>query len=335
MKSNFIKKVINIFVTAVLMGCMLTGCGESQNTASNSGGSSVKVYMNLATSTDTFRNTIVEAAKSTAAQAGVELTVEAAEGSVDAQSAQIKQAVSSGYDVIICNPVDPATALQLEVAAGELPIVFFNSCPDENALEAGKYVYVGSDEKVAGEYQTEKALEMLSSKDEINVALFMGEKGHSATVGRTDAVKHALKVSGKKINYVFCDYANWDTDIAAEMYKLFLKTGKTADCVICNNDSMALGVIKACKEEGIDLSTLPILGVDATTEGCLAIKNGEMSFTVYQSASGQGKAVIDAAKALAAGQGLDNVEYVSDDKIYVWVPFEKVDSSNVDNYMSK
>ena len=44
------------------------------------------------------------------------------------------------------------------------------------------------------------------------------------------------------------------------------------DCVICNNDSMALGVMEACKNSGIDCSTLPILGVDATADGCEAIR---------------------------------------------------------------
>lgn len=65
-----------------------------------------------------------------------------------------------------------------------------------------------------------------------------------------------------------------------------MKTGSPVDCVICNNDGMALGVVEACKEAGIDLGTLPVLGVDATSDGCEAIKNGDMAFTVYQSGLG-------------------------------------------------
>lgn len=77
--------------------------------------------------------------------------------------------------------------------------------------------------------------------------------------------------------------------LTKEMMEVFFKTGQPYDCVISNNDSMALGAIEALKEHGDDLSEIPVLGVDATTDGCASIKAGEMAFTVYQSATGQGK----------------------------------------------
>lgn len=327
------RKVSFILLVTILLSTLI-GCSSSMSSPTDENGS-VKILLILASSGDTFRETLAKAAQDAAMSNHVQLDVVCSESSIETQASQIESAESSGYDIILCNPVSIDTTLQLEASAGDLPIVFINSSPDESLLKADKYMYVGSDEMVAGQYQAEYVLEKLSSKEEINVAIFKGEKGHPATNDRTESVKNALADSGKKINYVFVDIANWSTDEAKEMFNIFLSTKTPVDCVICNNDSMALGVIESCKENNIDLNTLPILGVDATSDGCKEIQNGNMAFTVYQSATGQGEAAVKLAVTLATGKSGSTVEGVSEDGLYIWVPFEKVDASNVANYIKK
>lgn len=325
------KKAAKRLVVLTLLAFTLLGCG-SQKAQKNS--SDIKLYLNMC-QMDTFRQTLVDAATEKASEEGVELKVEDAQNSIETQVEQIKTAAEQGYDVILCDVVNTDTIVELKASAGDTPIIFIVNGLNKKYLSKGEYVYVGSKEQVAGEFQAEYILDKMASKDEINVALLKGPKGHSGTAGRTNGVKQVLKQSGKKINYVFEDYANWDTQQAKEMFEIFLKTGSPVDCVICNNDGMALGVVEACKEAGIDLSTLPILGVDATADGCEAIKNNEMAFTVYQSGLGQGQKAVEMAISLANNSQGQEVEGITEDGLYVWVPFEKVDSSNVSEYASK
>ncbi|MCI9200717.1 MAG: substrate-binding domain-containing protein [Lachnospiraceae bacterium] len=323
------RKKLGILLSVVMIGMLaLTGCGSDSGVASNK---DIKILLVL-NQMDSFRETLVAAARNTAEAEGVQLDFKDAEGSIEKQVNYLKSAEAEGYNVILCSPVSAETVVELKASAGDIPIVFINSCPDEKQLKEGKYVYAGSDEYVAGQFQAEYVLDKLAGRQEINVVLLKGEKAHSATNGRTKGVKQTLESSGKTINYVFEDYADWNQELSKHLFETFLRTGSPVDCVLCENDSMALGVIEACKEANIDLSTLPVLGVDATADGCAAIKNGEMAFTVCQSGAGQGEAAVKAAIQFAKGESVDSLEGVSEDGKYVWVPFEKVDSTNVSQY---
>ena len=323
------RKKLGILLGALMLGTLLiAGCGSDRSAASNK---DVKILLVL-NQMDSFRETLVAAARNTAEAEGVQFDFKDAEGSIEKQVNYLKSAKQEGYNVILCSPVSAETVVELKASAGDIPIVFINSCPDEKQLKEGKYVYAGSDEYVAGQFQAEYVLDKLADRQEINVVLIKGEKAHSATNGRTKGVKQTLEGSGKTINYVFEDYADWDQELSKHLFEIFLRTGSPVDCVLCENDSMALGVIEACKEANVDLGTLPVLGVDATADGCAAIKNGEMAFTVCQSGAGQGEAAVKAAIRFAQGESVDSLEGVSEDGKYVWVPFEKVDSTNVSQY---
>ncbi len=323
------RKRLGILLGMVMLGMLaLSGCGSKSGADSNK---DIRILLVL-NQMDSFRETLVAAARDTAAAEGVQFDFKDAEGSIENQVNYLKEAQKEGYDVILCSPVSAETVVELKASAGDIPIVFINSCPDEKQLKEGKYIYAGSDEYVAGQFQAEYVLGKLAGRQEINVVLLKGEKAHSATDGRTKGVKQTLENSGMTVNYVFEDYADWDQDLAKHLFEIFLRTGSPVDCVLCENDSMALGVIEACKEAGIDLATLPVLGVDATADGCAAIKNKEMAFTVCQSGSGQGEAAVKAAIRFARGESADSLEGVSEDGKYVWVPFEKVDSTNVSQY---
>lgn len=106
---------------------------------------------------DTFRANLADAARKAAEEKGISLEVKDAKGSSETQMNQIKEAKDA--DVIICALCDAGTAQQMEALAGDKPIVFINSAPEEEYLQKDQYVYVGSDEAVAGELQAKYVLD--------------------------------------------------------------------------------------------------------------------------------------------------------------------------------
>ncbi len=322
-----------LFLAGTLALCLfgITACSKDSGSSSQiEKGDGIKVMLTVSDGSDSFRKLLVAAAEDAAGQAGMEIDVQDAAGSTESQMNHIKNAKDA--DVIICALCDSGTAQEMEVLAGDTPIVFINSCPAEDYLEAEKYVYVGSDEEVAGKLQADYVLDKYSSKSELNVAIIKGESTHSATKGRTKAAKATLEASGKKINYVYEDFADWSTDTAKDMFNLFLRTGQPVDCVISNNDSMAIGIVQSAEENDLDFDDLPILGVDATPDGLDAVENGQMACTIYQPAKGQGEAAVKAAIKLVKGESITKLEGAEDNGLYVWVPFESVTKSNVSSY---
>lgn len=324
------KKIMALCASVALIAVMLSACQNGGQAANGD----IKIFYAGLESTEYYVN-LVDMAKSKAEAEGVLLDVEYAENSIEMQDEQIKKAVTEGYDVIICSPVSPDTATELKAVAGDIPIVFVNSAPDDKVLVEDQFVYVASDEAVAGEYQAEYVLEQLADKEEINVVILKGPKGHSATEGRTGGVKKVLGASDKQINYVFEDYADFVPSKAQELMEIFLKTDMPIDCVICNNDEMAVGAYTACKEAKVNTSNILFVGIDASANGCAAMKEGNLAFTVYQSTKGQCEAAVEVAIKLAKGESVSGMDGASEDGKYVWIPFEKVDINNVDQYIAQ
>ncbi len=319
------KRAGAMLMAAAIAFSLLAGC-QSADTAE-----SLKVYY-AAIESGSYYEGWAEQLKEQAQMQGLEFDVGYAENSVEMQDALIKNAVVQGCDVFLCGPVSSDIVTELKAAAGDTPMVFINNAPEDGQLEKDRYIYVASDEYMAGQYQAEYILEKLGNKDEINIVILKGPKGASGTDGRTNGLKRTLKASGKNIHYVFEDFADYNEETARELMEIFLKTGRTFDCVAANNDDMALGAVAACEEAGLSMDSIIFLGVDASANGCQAIADGKMDFTVYQAMSDQITAAVRAAEKLAAGQSIKEIEGATEDGKYILIPFEKVDSGNVEQY---
>ena len=274
---------------------------------------------------DQFISTLEQGILAAAEAAGVTVDSQEANNDTQKQAEQVRTFAAKGYDVMIVNLVDTSTAETIIAEAGDIPIIFVNRRPDDSVLVAGKYAYVGSQEWDAGKMQAEFLAKYFAGRtDPINYVLFMGQLGLENTQQRTDSVKTELTNAGFTLQKVFEDTAKWDRATAMDMMQTFLGTGAAFDCVICNNDEMALGVIEALKAGGVDLTKVPVVGIDATDMACESVKNGEMAMTVFQDAAGQGAKCIEFAKLAAEGNLTEQ---------FGWVPFQPVTIDNVADFI--
>ena len=64
------------------------------------------------------------------------------------------------------------------------------------------------------------------------------------------------------------------------------------------------------------------------------VKEGKMDFTVCQNAVNQANAAVDVAIMLSDDKSIKDYAGAADTGYQVWVDFEKVDASNVDDYLN-
>lgn len=95
------------------------------------------------------------------------------------------------------------------------------------------------------------------------------------------------------------------------------------ELVLANNDDMALGAMDAYQKLNYTESALPLFfGIDGTDVGIKAVKEGKLAGTVYNDKEGQASAMAKLVKAMAAGEGMEDIRFTNDK--YIYLPYSKV-----------
>ena len=261
---------------------------------------------------------------------GVEIQVEDAQNDVGKQLDQINNFIASGVDAIIVNPVDTSAteAMSQAADAAGIPLVYVNRQPINVDSLPDNQAFVASDERESGTLETQEVCRLLkdAGKTEANIIVLQGELSNQAAVQRTQDVHDVIATEDCSFMTIVEEQTgNWSRQQGSDLMSNWLSAGVEFDAVVANNDEMAIGAIQAMKSAGMDMASVIVGGVDATQDALAAMKSGDLDVTVFQNAAGQGQGALDAALALARGESVEQ-------KVYV--PFELVTPSNIDQYMS-
>lgn len=311
--------------TATEESSVTEASSTTEDTSAETADSEITIGVTLFSLSDQFVSKLATGVEDAAAAAGITVDIQDGNKDVATQQEQIRAFAVKGYDALIVQLVDTTTAQSVVNDAAGIPIIFCNHFPEDIELEVGKTMFCGTEEYKAGMIQAEYLAEFFAGRtDPIRYVLFMGELGYENTQSRTNGVKTELENAGFTLEKVLEDTANWDRATAMDKMQTFLSTGAEFDCVICNNDEMALGCIEAMKAAGIDLSAIPVVGIDATEMACESIKSGEMAASAFQDPVAKGEMCVEYAIKAAKGELTETTAYDS---------FQLVTAENVDDFM--
>lgn len=345
-------------VSAAAIVAMITGCGGSANAGNaattkaagtNTAGTAIAADASTAAAADgvynmayvvssedewlsLLKDEVVEAAQEKGVNMEVLFSGNDAMKIIDC----VEAAKSKGKDAVLINlhAAEEAQAC-IEAAGDDMKVVFVNREPDNKDLLNENVTVVGSDEHQSGRLQGQFLADYFkkNGKTDVSYILIKGTDGLVHTTLRSEGVIAAMKEAGLnpvESAVVTADYGRNTAKL--EMDEVLPAT--EYDCIISNNDAMALGAILAMKDAGVEPGSVPVVGIDATEDARNALRNGEMAMTVFQSAEGQAKGAVQAAINMLEGKDLaegTECEVSTDNPYTLYFPFIPVTAENVDD----
>ena len=334
------KQIIAGLISTALAVTMLAGCGGSSS-APAAGGSDSKEAKNshemayVISTRDEFLGTLEDCVLKAAADKGVGM--ESLYAGEDSQKMIdcINAAKTSGKEAVLINLNAAEDAQACIEAAGDMKVVFINRVPADYGVLGDSAVAVASDENTSGVYQGEFLANYFKEKGQTDVSyvLLRGTEGLVHTDRRTDGALNTMKDAGLNLTEAAVVHANYNRVTARDAFGAILDDLKF-DCIISNNDAMALGAIAAMTEAGYEFKDIPIVGIDATEDGQAALKSGEIAMTVYQSPEGQAAASVQAAINMLEGKDIaegTECEVSSESPYVLYYPFIPVTADDLDS----
>jgi inositol transport system substrate-binding protein len=237
---------------------------------------------------------------------------------MQAQLDHIDNFIAQKMNAIIICPVDTDGIVSgIEKAnAANIPVI----CIGVDA-GGGNYTYVGTEYVDAGIRQGEYMAEHLPQNAKI--IYLSGTPGYSHTRDRRRGFFETITAKRPDVELLSEQTANYLRATSMQVMEDWMQTFPQIDGVIAANDEMALGALEALKGANRNKGVL-IAGVDATAQGRQAIKNGEIAFSVLQSAPKMTEGAYNAIKRLQKGEVIEK---------QIIIPHENVTIENVDEYL--
>lgn len=237
-----------------------------------------------------------------------DFTIVNAEGDAQTQISQAEQAIGDGASVLVLTSNDSGSGATIIDMAKEADVAVVEYDRLNTEGSQGGDVYVSFDNVKVGATMAEvlepaidelgvdvPQVVMLNGGEEDNNA-FLFRDGYAATVEpRVDAGDWAL------VDDTFVP--GWDNAEALSIFEqILVGANNDVNAVFAANDGLASSVITALESAGLDPTTIPVSGQDATQAGIQNVLLGKQAMSVYKPIKAEAEVAAAAALALRAGE---------------------------------
>lgn len=218
------------------------------------------------------------------------------ENNRDIQNQTINNLLESGnIDLLILSLVDLVNdprELINSIKEKNIPVIFASKRilkVDENIVKSyDKAYYILPDSEQAGRLQGKLLVNLWNAnkntidtnKDKIMQYIVLQGGINSNGNESTDRTKYCIMTirdAGIKVEQLASEFCNWSEDLAKDSTDALLtRYGNKIEVVIANNDTMAVGAVKALQKHGYNkgdgTKTIPVVGIDAIPESLYFIQ---------------------------------------------------------------
>lgn len=329
-----LKRIIAIIIFIFVVSILLSESNNKNATASMGKKGPVKVSVFLTNNLDDFligvRKNLEDIEKENKDK--VQYTFYDNAKTQAMQNENINKAINDGAELILLNIVNRGEVQSVidRIKKANIPVILFAKEPVtlDPIRSYTRSLYIGADSKSVGASQGKiitdvwkgsKSFIDKNNDGKMQYLMLHGESDSQAAIERTRYSIEEIENSGVKVQQVGFEICNWDEKLAYDATKkLFEKYGNLIEVIIANDDTMAIGAVKAIQESGYNkgdkTNTIPVVGVDLTPEAKEYIEKGYMLGSVLQAPREQAEALYICGMNLIENKNpIDGTEYKFDE----------------------
>jgi ABC-type sugar transport system substrate-binding protein len=325
----FVRRRLVGLGAAVVAVALTAACGSSSSGSTDASGSpSASESKSIGASMINLRDPdlviMSDAMQAEADASGTKLELLDTKGDVPTELQLIEDLITRKPNAIIMQALDGEASQQAakQVNAAGIPLFTLSTdFAEGNTLKIESYI--GVDDTEAGKIQGTYVNDQLPNGGKI--LYIVGTYGASWTDRRKAGFEEVVNSNIEVAQEI---QANGSRDEGKKvMEDMLTRFGPDSGIsgVVCHNDEMCIGAASAIAEAKRQAEFKFVIGVDGTSAGYTAIKEGGMTATVRQDSAGQGTKAIEVINEFLAGKTVD--------KRY-FLPWTLVDKANVGEFAS-